>query len=210
MNEPADLSTRDKIMHMLKTQGGLSAKDITEQLGITSMAVRRHIGTLEKDHLIQSKTIRQAMGRPTAVYSLTPDADLFFPKNYGTIALDLLEELTEEAGSGMVDRLFERRKETLRDKYGPRLADKPFREQVALLADIQNENGYMAELVETGKEEYILTEYNCPIAQVANRYTHACACERELFESLLGADVNRTECMTKGDGKCVYRIKKQN
>lgn len=208
MNEPEDLSTREKIMHMLKTQGGLSAKDITEQLGITSMAVRRHIGTLEKDHLIQSKTVRQPMGRPTAVYSLSPQADVFFPKNYGTIALDLLGELVQESGSAVVDRLFERRMETMKRKYGPLLAGKPFDEQVAALADIQNDNGYMVELSEHAGE-YVLTEYNCPISQVANHYNHACACEKQLFESLLNTDVKRTECLTKGGNKCVYHIQKQ-
>ncbi|MFD1955065.1 helix-turn-helix transcriptional regulator [Paenibacillus thailandensis] len=208
MNEPAELSTREKIMHMLKTQGGLSAKEITEQLGITSMAVRRHIGTLEKDHLIQSRTVRQPMGRPTAVYSLSPQADAFFPKNYGTIALDLLGELAEESGGAMVDRLFERRMKTLQSKYEKKLARKPFDEQVALLADIQNDNGYMVELVNDGGE-HVLTEYNCPIAQVANRYPHACTCEQKLFETLLDADVQRTECLTEGGSKCVYRIKQK-
>ncbi|QAY65521.1 helix-turn-helix transcriptional regulator [Paenibacillus protaetiae] len=210
MNEQADLSTREKIMHMLKTQGSLSAKDLTEQLGITSMAVRRHIGTLEKDHLIQSRTLRQPMGRPTAVYSLSSQADSFFPKNYNTIALDLLGELAAESGEVMVNRLFERRKETLQHKYESRMENMPFHDKVSVLADIQNENGYMAELAQTSDHEYVLTEYNCPIAQVANNYTHACTCERRLFESLLDAEVKRTECLAKGGSKCVYHIKKQD
>jgi predicted ArsR family transcriptional regulator len=58
-------------------------------------------------------------------------------------------------------------------------------------------------------EEYVLEELNCPISQVANRYQHACRCELDLFQSLLEADVERTECLAKGDKKCVYRIRKQ-
>jgi len=105
MYEQTDLSTRDKIMHMLKVQGELSAKEITEQLGITGMAVRRHIATLERDNLIESTTIRQPMGRPAAVYRLTRRAEEYFPKNYHTIALDLLAELEREAGPETVNRL---------------------------------------------------------------------------------------------------------
>lgn len=79
MNQQLDISTRDKILQMLKTKGELSAKEITEFIGITSMAVRRHINTLEKEGLIESKTIRQPMGRPSAIYRLTEQAEDFFP-----------------------------------------------------------------------------------------------------------------------------------
>ena len=68
--------------------------------------------------------------------------------------------------------------------------------------------GYMAE-VEDGAdagEEFVLHEYNCPIAQVAGRYQQACQCELALFRELLGTKVERTECLAKGGGKCTYRI----
>src|SRR5690554_5485806 len=117
MHAPSELSTRDKIMHMLKINGELSAKEITEQLGITGMAVRRHIAALERDHLIESTTVRQPMGRPAAVYRLTNKAEDYFPKSYQTIALDLLGELEEEAGEQMVNRLFELRQHSLFKKY---------------------------------------------------------------------------------------------
>lgn len=93
MNQQLDISTRDKILQLLKTKGELSAKEITEFIGITSMAVRRHINTLEKEGLIESKTIRQPMGRPTAIYHLTDQAESFFPNKYHTLTLDLLGEL---------------------------------------------------------------------------------------------------------------------
>src|SRR5690606_12701446 len=117
MYDQTEMSTRDKIMHMLKVSGQLSAKEITEQLGITGMAVRRHISALERDNLIESSTVRQPMGRPAAVYRLTEQADDFFPKNYHTIALDLLAELEQEAGEEMVNRLFDMRQISLLDRY---------------------------------------------------------------------------------------------
>lgn len=208
MRDQMDLSTRETILHMLKTQGELSAKDITEQLGITTMAVRRHISTLEKDNLISSTLIRQPMGRPTSVYRLSEDAEHFFPKKYHAVALDLLSELSGESGPASVDRLFDRRKESLAKKYEPRMQSKNFEEKVALLAEIQNENGYMADLVQQSQDEFILNEFNCPISQIANQYNHACTCELNLFQTLLGAEVRRTECLANGDRKCSYHIRK--
>lgn len=204
-----EMSTRDRIMHLLKIHGELSAKDLSEQLGITGMAVRRHIATLERDNLIESTTVRQPMGRPAAVYRLTEQAEEFFPKNYHTIALDLLSELEQDAGIAMVNRLFELRQQSLLQRYREKMAGKTLEERVAELSEIQNENGYMVQWQANGEDEFILTEYNCPIFQVAGRYNHACTCERNLFESLLDAEVTRSDCLAEGDQKCVYHIKRK-
>ncbi|MFD0715020.1 helix-turn-helix transcriptional regulator [Paenibacillus sp. GCM10027626] len=206
--EESSLSTREHIIHMLKTNGELSAKTIAEQLGITGMAVRRHIDALERDGYIDSRTLRQAMGRPTAMYRLTPQADKFFPKKYQTLALDLLGELGRESGDEMINLLFQRRQEGLFNKYTAAMHNKDLADRVSQLARIQNENGYMVHYEQEGPDEFVLQEYNCPISDVANEYGQACQCELNLFRSLLGADVTRTECLAKGGQKCVYRIKR--
>ncbi|MBP1989922.1 helix-turn-helix transcriptional regulator [Paenibacillus eucommiae] len=210
MKKDSGLSTREQIVQMLKTNGELSTKDLTEQLGITGMAVRRHIDALERDGLIESRTLRQPMGRPTAIYSLTEEADRHFPKKYHAIALDLLGELAKEAGESQVNHLFDMRKETLYNKYSGSMDHKNLAEKVSTLADIQNENGYMVEWQQKNENEFILEEHNCPISKIANKYNHACQCELGLFENLLDADITRTECLAKGGKKCVYLIRKRN
>lgn len=210
MRQPAGLSTRKQVMQLLKTNGELSAKDLTEYLHITGMAVRRHLDTLERDGLIESRAVRQAMGRPTALYRLTSAADNHFPKKYDTVALDLLGELAQEAGPEMVNHLFDRRKESLYNKYSPAMSDRKWTDQVETLAQIQNDNGYMVELEQVSDEEFVLKEYNCPISQLANQYHHACQCELGLFENLLNANVTRHECLADGDQKCAYVIKKRS
>ncbi|RXZ78927.1 transcriptional regulator [Paenibacillaceae bacterium] len=204
------MSTRETILHLLKTNDELSAKELTERLSITSMAVRRHIDALERDGFIASRTIRQPMGRPTAAYHLTERASVLFPNKYHAVALDLLDELVQESGETMVERLFERRKETLYKKYSGIMEDKSFEDKVSLLANIQNDNGYMVQLEQKAEDEYVFIEHNCPIAQVANQYNHACQCELRLFESLLDADISRPECLAKGGKKCVYKIRRRN
>nr|WP_156282009.1 metalloregulator ArsR/SmtB family transcription factor [Paenibacillus sp. NEAU-GSW1] len=202
------MSTRETILQLLKTNGELSAKDLTEQLGITGMAIRRHLEGFEKNGLLKTRLIRQAMGRPTALYSLTEQAEQFFPKKYNTLALDLLSELAAESGEDTIHVLFDRRKETLLSKYAPALENKQLSEKVAALAQLQNDNGYMVQWEQQNEDEFVLKEHNCPIADVANKYNHACQCELQLFQSLLNADVTRTECLAKGDMKCEYQIKR--
>nr|WP_040948819.1 metalloregulator ArsR/SmtB family transcription factor [Gorillibacterium massiliense] len=206
MKESDELSTRYIVLTLIKTKGPLSASDITKQIGITNMAVRRHLQSLEKDGLIDSERMHQAMGRPTAVYRSTEVAENLFPKNYHTLTLDLLKELVQETGEEMIDRLFERRKTSLYHKYEEIRQEELLEQRVAKLTGIQNDNGYMANWDKTA-EGFTMTEINCPISQIANHYEQACRCELQLFESLLDAEVNRSECLAKGGRSCVYHIR---
>lgn len=207
MNQKLETSTRKVILTMLKTQGELSVGDISKQLGITEMAVRRHLNTLERDGLLEARLVRQAMGRPTHHYVLTDRAEEFFPKNYHHLTLDLLGELLKEEGQERIDVLFQKREDNLIHKYESRMLDKSLEERVSELASIQNENGYMVNWERYGEGEFVLSEHNCPISQVANRYQQACQCELSLFQRLMDADVERTECLAKGGLKCSYIIK---
>lgn len=201
-----DSSTRKVILTMLKVKGPLSVGEMAKELGITEMAIRRHLNTLERDGLIASRLVRQAMGRPTNLYSLTELSDDLFPKKYQHLALELLEELRQEEGEQRVSRLFERRKLRLYNKYRQRMEGKTLEEKVSELADLQNASGYMVLWEKDGEGSYVLKEHNCPIAQVANEYQQACQCELSLFQNLLQAHVERTECLAKGGSKCVYVI----
>ncbi len=200
-------STRDQILHMLKVQGPLSVSDMAVELGITEMAVRRHLNTLERDNLIKSTLVRQAMGRPTNVYSLSQEADELFPRNYSHLTLDFLRDLKEMDGLGKVEMLFRRRENRLEEAYRGHM-EGDLEHRVARLAELQNEKGYMVEWEknqETG--EYVLKEFNCPISQVAREFNQACSCELSLFRRVLKADVEQTSCMAKGGDKCIFEIK---
>ncbi|GAA3401350.1 metalloregulator ArsR/SmtB family transcription factor [Paenibacillus hodogayensis] len=202
MNMEQESSTRKTIVKMLKTSGPLGVSDMAKRLAITEMAVRRHLNTLERDGYIDSHIVRQSMGRPMHVYRLTEAAEDLFPKNYHMLALDLLGEMDDEQAVG---KLFGKRKERLLQKHEASMEGRTLEERVEKLAEIQNANGYMVDWEPT-ENGFILQEFNCPISQVANQYDEACECEKQLFEDLLGTKVERTECLAKGGGKCVYRI----
>lgn len=210
MNPAKELPTREHMLHLLKTRGPLTAKEMSNELHITEMAVRRHLGTLERDGLIVPKLQRQTMGRPTTLYALTELAEGMFPKTYHKVALDLLGELAEEAGEEMIGKLFQRRKLKLMRSYEPKMNAQDLKGKVKLLTHMQNENGYMAEYEEEENGQFVLKEFNCPIFQVAHTYNTACHCELELFEELLGAKVTRTECLANGGGCCTYRISQKS
>lgn len=207
------VSTRDQILSLLKVNKQLTVSEMANQLDITEMAVRRHLNTLERDNIISTTLVRQAMGRPTNVYYLTKTGQEMFPRNYATLTVDLLRDLEDLNGKEVVEQLFERRKERMKEKYGSRMMDhKTLDEKIAELARLQNEHGYMVEWEKDEDGNYLFKEYNCPISEIAQEYPVACKCELSLFQELLGTDqVDCEVCMaTDAEPHCFYKIKPKN
>ncbi|OEF99359.1 transcriptional regulator [Vulcanibacillus modesticaldus] len=201
------LTTREEIMMMLKTNGSMTVSEISKGLGITEMAVRRHLNTLERDELIKASIVRQAMGRPTNLYSLTDKAENHFPKAYKNLADDILAGIFEEEGKEKIDKIFERREKKLREAYAKKMHGlTDLEEKVNALVNIQNERGYIVEL-EKVDNGFLLKEYNCPIFEISRQYNQACDGEKKLFENILNTEVKNLSCMGRGDTYCVYHIK---
>lgn len=202
-------TTRHQILATLRKKGPKKTHELAEVLGITDMGVRRHLNTLERDRLVRAKTVRQSVGRPTYVYSLTEHAESAFPKNYADISLDVLNDIYDLQGPEMIDELFLRRAKRLESKYKERIGQRTSLEElVDELTRIQEERGYMAEWSgdESGRQFWI-TEHNCPIHAVAHRYTEACSSELALFRAVLDAEVEQLECKAKGGERCVYVVR---
>ncbi|WP_286885206.1 helix-turn-helix transcriptional regulator [Aneurinibacillus sp. UBA3580] len=212
MNKDKSSSTRNQILHMLKMKGSMTVGDMAQELGITEMAVRRHLNTLERDNLIQARLLRQAMGRPTNVYSLSEEADNMFPKNYQDLTLEFLNDIAELQGAQMVEALFKLRQQRQENLYRDIVpSDSNFEKKLEALVKMQNEKGYMAELKKDEKTgKYIFVETNCPISTVAKEYTYACNCEKTLFENVLNAEVEQEQCMATGGDNCVYIINEKD
>lgn len=204
------VSTRDQILNLLKVNKQLTVSEMSKHLDITEMAVRRHLNTLERDNIIETNLLRQAMGRPTNVYFLTKSGQEMFPRNYAPLTVDLLRDIEDLSGQEMVDQLFERRKDRLKEKYADRITGhKTLDDKVAELAKLQNENGYMVEWEKDCEGNYIFKEYNCPISEIAQEYPVACSSELSLFQELLGTDeVDCDVCMAvDNEPYCFYKIK---
>jgi predicted ArsR family transcriptional regulator len=212
MNKDKSSSTRNQILHMLKIKGSMTVGEMAEELEITEMAVRRHLNTLERDNLIKSRLLRQAMGRPTNVYSLSEEADNMFPKNYQDLTLEFLSDIEQLQGAAMVEALFKLRQQRQENLYRDIVpSDSDFEKKLEALAKMQNDKGYMVELKKDEKTgKYFFIESNCPISTVAKEYNYACNCEKTLFENVLNAQVEQEQCMATGGDNCVYVISEKD
>lgn len=201
------ISTRDHILLLLKTNGQLSTKDLQNKLGLTKVAVGRQMLQLEKDGYIQFRLGRNRPGRPMHFYSLTQLGSEQFPSDYGQLAVDLLDQMVVEEGEGRLFDFFKRQQERFIEKYAANMEGKQLRDKVAELASIQDQNGFMTEWEQQSDEVFMMKQHNCPYFKIANRYEMICERERSGYRMLLGANVERTECVAKGAARCVYFIR---
>jgi len=202
-----ETSTRREIINILRTAGPLTVGELGDRLGITHVAVRRHLTSLERDGLVSSVQERLPMGRPTRVYSLTETADDLFPKKYGALTLELLDFLSD-ADTELVEKFFAARGQTFVAKYGPEVSKgETLEERVSRLSEIQMANGYLADSARAEGDTFVLKEFNCPVHQVSRKYPMACHHELEFFKTVLGTEnVERVECISKGGTCCRYVI----
>lgn len=195
--------TRRKILLALKKTGGLTAGELGELLGMTSMGVRRHLGAMERDGLVTFDSRQSGLGRPSYVYQLTSQGENLFPRNYHVLANELLGYLDEEE----LERIFQRHAQRRIRLGRARLAGLSFADKVAELARILDEDGYLAEWEQVDPRTFVVREFNCAIHEVAFRYRQACAQELEFLRALIPeAEVEREEYMMSGGSVCTYRI----
>ncbi len=200
-------TTRRAILLTIKQQGEARAEQLASTLGITPSAIRQHLTGLLGEGLVAIREQRGSAGRPKHVYSVTTRAESLFPKTYGELTCELLEYAGAEA-EGTVDRLFERRRHRRAREAEARLAGGTFDEQVAELAKILDEDGYLAEAVQCEDGEWRIIEHNCAILEVAFRYGQACSSELGFLRDVMpGAQIDRISHMASGEHHCAYRIR---
>ncbi|MBE9018157.1 transcriptional regulator, partial [Chroococcidiopsidales cyanobacterium LEGE 13417] len=87
-----------------------------------------------------------------------------------------------------------------------------WRERVAILTQLRTQEGYMAEIIEESPGVLLLAENHCSICAAAQSCSQLCSSELQVFETLLGSDVNveRVEHILSGDRRCAYRISSCN
>ena len=204
----AQSATRRAILLTIKKHGEARAEELAEALAITPSAVRQHLSALVAEGLLGVREQRGAAGRPKHFYSVTSAAEDLFPKTYGDLTCELLDYLAADE-PGMVDRLFDRRRQRRVEEAEARLAGRSFPERVEELARILDEDGYLA-AVERDSDDgtWYIVEHNCAILEVAFRYGQACSSEIGFLREVMpDAEIDRITHMASGQHHCAYRIR---
>ena len=178
-------STRGKIVILLR-RASQTVEELAEALDLTDNAVRAQLAALERDGLIQESGRRRSSSKPASVYTLTPVAEELFPKAYGPLLHQFLEELTERMSAKEVE-------EVLRST-GRRLAAQwplprgELQTRVEAAVSVLNALGGLADL-ERRNGTYVIQGYSCPLAAAVSGHPEVCHLAEALLTSLIDAPV---------------------
>ncbi len=203
--------SRRALLDRLKRAGPQEARDLAAHLGVTAMAVRQHLYGLEAEGIVAAEQQPRPRGRPVKLWRLTEAAAPFFPDGHAELTLGLLDAMTEAFGTRGLGKLIAARGEAQRAAYGARIRPGwPLKRRVEALARIRSEEGYMAEVRPGGRGVYLLVENHCPICAAARACRGLCQRELELFQAVLGPDVEvtRLDHLLSGARRCSYRIRR--
>lgn len=207
-------STKEDILNHLLKQGQATAHVLAEHFEISPQAIRRHLKDLEDEGLIQHQVVQVGMGRPQHTYELSQKGRDRLPAHYDTFALSLLDTLAATVGKEQVRDILRMQWQRKALEYCQKVGTGSLQERVAKLVELRKAEGYMAEWhpVETAEagastSQFVITEYNCAISQIAETFPSVCGNELEMFAlALQNCKVERTHWLVNGEHRCGYLV----
>ena len=199
--------SRRRILDRLKGEGEATASDLAAELELTPSGVRQHLDALREEGLVVpvEPAHGSSRGRPRRRWRLSVAADALYPRAYADLTNELLGYV-EGSDPELVDAIFRRRRDRRIENARARLDGLAFDDRVAELARILDEDGYLADWKQEDGS-FVVTERNCAIVGVAERYGQACGSEMEFIRAVLPeASVERVTHIVSGGLHCTYRI----
>ena len=206
--------SQQEILQRLKVRGPQSIKILSKHMKQTTMGVRQHLTDMRsKGFATQTKTERQTRGRPLNLWRLTKKGHQYFENNHTQTTLDLIETIQKLEGGDYLRNLVHLQNRPTQEFYRKELAntDPKLNSQITRLAELRNEEGYMAE-VRLLPEGWLLTQNHCPIYSAAKHCSHFCEAELACFQQALGAqaDIERVDHVFTGSRRCTFKITATN
>lgn len=198
----------ERILQTVKRGGAVTAKQIADELAMTTMGARQHLQGLEDDGLLAFEDVKVKVGRPTRHWSLTPKGHAQFTDRHGELTIQMIEAVETLFGVEGLQKVADEREAKTYRLYSSELEQcQTLEQKLHRLVSLRQQDGYMAEL-ETWGESFLLIENHCPICKAATRCPSLCQSELNIFQRLLGDKfhIERTEHIVEGQRRCVYKI----
>jgi predicted ArsR family transcriptional regulator len=208
---------RRRILEILKRRKSATVGELARHLEMAPVSVRYHLDILQGDNLIQISKVRHegSVGRPKQLYSLTKEADEYFPDNFAPLTAGLVNQMKKALAPAQVEAVFcaladEMAREFLQDAEG----DQNFEERLVHISEFLNERGYLARwekvtIADPGgsdRDSYLLHTFNCPYAGVSSEHRELCQMDLELMKKIVGQCCRRVDSLAEAGRCCTYQI----
>jgi len=193
---------RADILNLLRRKES-SVDDLSPKLGISATATRQHLSILERDGLVKRSSVKEKLGRPKAIYSLSEKAENLFPKAYPEFLKWIIEDLNDREGPEGVRALMGRLGAGQASYYKERMRGDG---DVESVVEVLKELGAFAEL-KSEDSRRLIREFNCLIYDIAMEFGEmVCEFDLKFISSLLNSGVTLKSCIAHGDKCCSFAL----
>jgi predicted ArsR family transcriptional regulator len=199
--------TRRAILLHIKHKGGATIAELAAHLGISDEGTRQHLIYLERSGWILRRDTGAAgrSGRPASIYHVSPQGEVFFPKQYEALSLALIDTVVDLYGEGAIRAALERITDAKVGAWAPRLEGKTLREKLEMLKNYYQEGDEFVSVRTDGEPSII--ERNCPYLTAAQSRPVLCSTTVSVLTRLLGFQVERRLTFQNGDGCCEFVVR---
>lgn len=202
--------TRQLILEILRERGEATVDEIVAELrnrrgAITPVTVRHHLTRLQEEKLLTPPQLRHrgAPGRPQHVYALADAAREYFPNNYQSLAIHLINQLSANLPPQQVNVVLEGVAQGLAADAD--IPDIPLPQRLDMVVEYLNRNGYQARW-DKHPEGFLLETTNCPYHHISEATQSLCEMDMRLMSALLGVVPRLWSRMSQGGHSCAYLI----
>lgn len=197
-------STRGRIVSLLR-RGPRTVEELAGDLELTDNAVRLHLGTLERDGIVQAKGVRRGggVGKPATEFEIAPAAEPSFSEAYIPFLTSLLAAVGHKLGQTEL-------RAVMRD-VGHRLAESSPAPSGDLAARAERASQLLNALggvttVERGTGGHLrITGCSCPLSVAVNERAEVCLAVQTMLRDVMGVMV-REECDRSERPRCHFAV----
>ena len=199
--------TRREILLHIKHRGGATIAELAVHLGISDEGTRQHLIYLERCGWITRRDTGAAgkSGRPASIYHVSPQGEIFFPKQYEALSVALIDTVLELYGEDAIRAALARITDAKVAAWEPKLEGMPLGEKLEALRNYYQEGDGFVSVQSNG--ESTIVERNCPFLSVAQARPALCSTTVSVLTRLLGFRVERRRTFQNGDGCCEFVVR---
>lgn len=201
---------RRRITEILKEHGSATVAELAGELEMAQVSVRHHLDILMGEDLVELSGMRRqnGAGRPSLIYSLTPQAAKVFPQRHDALAGALLTELKSTLPSSEVHRVMQHLGEKAAREAPASALGQTIEKRLDEVTHFLCQRGYNARWEERDGH-YELHACNCPYAGVSDEHPELCSMDQAMMHRLLPEAVRLQSRVLDNASRCTYFISGQ-
>lgn len=197
-------STRGRIVTLLRT-APQTVEELAGALELTDNAVRLHLGTLERDGIVQAKGVRRGggVGKPATEYEIAPAAEPSFSEAYIPFLTSLLGAVGRKLGSTELRGIMREVGHSLAASAPEPSGDLVARAERA--SRLLNALGGVTTVEREPGGRVAIKGCSCPLSVAVNERAEVCLAVQTMLKDVTGVTV-REECDRSERPRCHFAV----